>query len=198
MPFESTVARRNIAGFERRAVDGPDLVGAAVALIVVDDPEPSFVLTLRAPKLRAHAGQWALPGGKMDRGETPVVTARREVSEEIGIDLSPGAVMGILDDYETRSGYVITPVVFHLGTDFEPVVATDEIAEIYTIPLSSIDVEPTFSRIEQSSRPVIKLPMLGKFIHAPTAAILYQFCQVAIHGQHTRVHEFEQPLFAWK
>jgi hypothetical protein len=45
---------------------------------------------------------------------------------------------------------------------------------------------------------VIQLPLLGSYLHAPTAAIIYQFCQVALHGAGTRVAHFEQPVFAWK
>ena len=86
---------------------------AAVALVLLPDDEgrACFVLTRRAARLSAHAGQWALPGGRLDPGETAEEAARRELHEEVGLDLGPDAVLGALDDYPTRSGFVITPVV---------------------------------------------------------------------------------------
>ena len=53
-------------------------------------------------------------------------------------------------------------------------------------------------KIPQSDRPVLQLPLLGRMVNAPTAAIIYQFCQVALHGLATRVAHYEQPVFAWK
>ena len=70
-----------------------------------------MLLTRRAAGLRAHRGQWALPGGRCDEGETPVEAALRELHEELGLELGPDDVLGLLDDYPTRSGYLITPVV---------------------------------------------------------------------------------------
>ena len=78
---------------------------------------PAFLLTRRAPKLRAHGGQWALPGGRIDERETPARAAMREVAEELALTLPASSMLGALDDYETRSGYVITPLVFWGGAD---------------------------------------------------------------------------------
>ncbi|MGV2389358.1 MAG UNVERIFIED_CONTAM: CoA pyrophosphatase [Microcystis novacekii LVE1205-3] len=72
---------------------------------------PALVLTRRAATLRAHAGQWAMPGGRLDAGETPEQAALRELHEEVGLACAPADVLGRLDDYATRSGYLITPVV---------------------------------------------------------------------------------------
>jgi mutator protein MutT len=75
---------------------------------------PALLLTRRASGLRSHAGQWALPGGRLDEGETPEQAALRELQEEVGLTPDPSAVLGRLDDYATRSGYLITPVVVWL------------------------------------------------------------------------------------
>jgi hypothetical protein len=72
------------------------------------------------------------------------------------------------------------------------------VAEIHVIPLADLDVEPRLVSIPESPAPVIQLPLLGGYVHAPTAAILYQFCQVALHQNPVRVAHFEQPVFAWK
>jgi hypothetical protein len=107
-------------------------------------------------------------------------------------------VLGVLDDYPTRSGYVITPVVVWLTAGRQLTANPDEVAELYQIPLASLDVTPRFIAIPESDRPVIQLPLVGHFVHAPTAAVLYQFREVALHGRETRVAHLEQPVFAWR
>ncbi|MDO8364567.1 MAG: CoA pyrophosphatase [Actinomycetota bacterium] len=161
----------------------------------------SFLLCRRAAKLNNHGGQWALPGGRMDPGETPEDTARRELHEELGLDLGAEAVIGRLDDYVTRSGYVMTPVVLWAGG--EVVLRPDpaEVAHVYRIGLHHLQREdsPRFITIPESDRPVVQLPLGGDLIHAPTGAVLVQFRWVALDGRaDERVHEFEQPVFAWK
>jgi 8-oxo-dGTP pyrophosphatase MutT (NUDIX family) len=111
----TTIAGR-LADFPRVAAERPELKQAAVAVCVTEhEGAPALVLTRRAARLRAHAGQWALPGGRRDPGETAVAGALREVREEIGLDLAETDVLGLLDDYVTRSGYVMTPVVCRAG-----------------------------------------------------------------------------------
>jgi 8-oxo-dGTP pyrophosphatase MutT (NUDIX family) len=190
----------NLEGFERRALDPTGLRVAAVAVtLCMAAGVPSFVLTRRASKMRNHAGQWALPGGRKDEDETPEQTARRELLEEVGLDVGPDTVLGLLDDYVTRSGFVITPVVVWAGDD--PVLVADpgEVAAIYVLPLAQLDRpdSPRFITIPESSRPVVQMPLVDTLIHAPTAAILYQMREVVVHGRSTRVAHLEQPVFAW-
>jgi 8-oxo-dGTP pyrophosphatase MutT (NUDIX family) len=190
----------NLERFERRALDPTGLRVAAVAVtLCVTEGVPSFVLTRRASKMRRHAGQWALPGGRKDEGETPQETARRELLEEVGLAVEADAVLGLLDDYVTRSGFVITPVVVWAGDD--PVFTADpnEVAAIYVLPLAQLDLpdSPRFITIPESERPVVQMPLVDTLIHAPTAAILYQMREVVVHGRSTRVAHLEQPVFAW-
>src|ERR1700761_1339988 len=111
-PIDRDIIALRIAGFPRLAADRPDLKQAAVAACVtVYGGLPCLLITRRAARLRAHAGQWALPGGRRDAGETAVEGALRELAEEVGLELGPGAVLGLLDDYVTRSGSVMTPVI---------------------------------------------------------------------------------------
>lgn len=176
---------------------------AAVAIVIVDSVADgaSFVLCRRSARLRAHAAQWALPGGRIDAGETPSQAALRETHEEVGVALGESAVLGLLDDYGTRSGYVMTPVVVWGGTvDLDP--NPDEVLAAYRIGLHELCREdsPRFVSIPESDRPVVQIPLRGDLIHAPTGAVLAQFRFVAVDGRtgdSCRVVEFEQPVFAW-
>jgi 8-oxo-dGTP pyrophosphatase MutT (NUDIX family) len=193
--------RANLAGFEREPHEGPPLRAAAVALALVpdDDGRPCFVLTRRAPRLRAHGGQWALPGGRLDEGETAEAAALRELAEEVGLEAPASSVLGRLDDYATRSGFVITPVVlFCAQAALAP--NPNEVAAVYRVPLAELERPdvPRLRAIPESDRPVISIPLLGTFIHAPTAAVLYQLREVGVWGRPTRVSQFEQPVFAWR
>ena len=176
------------------------------------DEDLGVWLTRRSAGLRAHAGQIALPGGRFDDGEDAVAAALRELREELGIRLSRADVLGVLDDYPTRSGYVITPVVLWAGPPTrpcvdgslasslsqEPVPNPAEVAVVDRVALTELDIEPRFVRIPESDRPVIQLPIFGTLVHAPTAAMLYQFREVALHDRHTPVRDLEQPPFAWR
>jgi 8-oxo-dGTP pyrophosphatase MutT (NUDIX family) len=173
---------------------------AAVAITVVsNDGGPAVLLTRRADSLRTHPGQYALPGGRIDPGESAVDAALRELAEELGIRLTPDAALGLLDDYLTRSGYLITPVVVWAGElDQPPRPQEAEVAEVFAIPFHDLDVEPVFVAIPESDRPVIRLPLRGGWLHAPTAAVLHQFREVVLHRRRTRVAHLEQPVFAWR
>jgi 8-oxo-dGTP pyrophosphatase MutT (NUDIX family) len=190
----------NLSRFRRVAAFRPELKQASVALsVMASDGGDSLLITRRAPTLRAHAGQWALPGGRRDAAETVEDAALRELAEETGLRLGPDAVLGLLDDYVTRSGYVITPVVVWGGVPAHELAGSaSEVAHVYQIPLADLDVEPEFLTIPESASPVIRLPLFDRYLHAPTAAIIYQFCQVALHGREQRVAHFEAPVFLWK
>ncbi len=177
---------------------------AAVAIVLVGNAEgeASFVITRRAATLRSHGGQWAIPGGRVDPGESPEQTALRELWEEVGLRLPEANVLGRLDDYPTRSGYVITPVVVWGDGAGELAPNPAEVAKAYVVPLHALDLPqiPQLRSIPESDRPVLSLPieMLGVDVHAPTAAVLFQLREVAVHGRSTRVDHFEQPVFAWR
>lgn len=192
----------NLRGFERAAADGAGLRHAAVAVTIAGDEEGKacFLLTRRAATLRRHAAQWALPGGGLDADESPIEGALRELEEEVGLTLGADAAIGLLDDYPTRSGYLITPVV--VWSHARPVLNLDpaEVESAHLVPLAELD-KPEFPRLipgTDPDRPVIQLPLYGRFVHAPTAAVLYQFREVALHGRATRVAHFDQPTFAWR
>lgn len=159
----------------------------------------AFLLCRRASRLNTHSGQWALPGGRLDPGEDPVEAAIREVDEEVGVSLNESDVLGWLDDYPTRSGYVITPIVLWAGSNDDLKPSPDEVLAVYRVGLHALrDGETRFVSIPESDRPVVQVPLGQDLIHAPTGAVLYQFRQVAMMGQvGERVDHLEQPVFAW-
>jgi len=190
---------------------------AAVALTVVesgigpaaypsDEPvttwsmEAALLLTRRVGRLRQHAGQWALPGGRLDDGETAIEAALRELEEEVGLALLPHAVLGCLDDYPTRSGYLITPVVVWAGAARELRPNPDEVASVHRIPFAELLREdaPMLEDGPVPGHPVLRMPVGPSWIAAPTAAMLYQFRECCLLGRATRVAHFDQPAFAWR
>jgi 8-oxo-dGTP pyrophosphatase MutT (NUDIX family) len=207
-PFNDTT-RRNIAercaAFARVAASeqAPALKRAAVAVALTEASNgadgTALLLTLRAAGLRAHSSQWALPGGRCDPGETQVQAALRELHEELGVALGEGDVLGLLDDYPTRSGYLITPVVMWVAARTAIAPNPAEVASVHRIALDAIEQEDAFSftTIPESPRRVIRFHHAGQYIHAPTAALIYQFREM-LAGRDTRVAELEQPVFAWR
>ena len=196
--------RRNLSAFERHEPTGVPLKAAAVAIVVIHDPVQAadcFLLTRRSSRLRGHSAQYALPGGRLDGHESPAEAALRELREELGLSLGEDAVLGLLDDYETRSGYRVTPLVVWGGSADVLAPNPDEVARVFRIPLEELDHPdiPVLERIPESDRPVLSIPLatVGHRIYAPTAAMIFQFREVALHGRATRVAGYEQPKFAW-
>jgi 8-oxo-dGTP pyrophosphatase MutT (NUDIX family) len=197
--------RANLAAFQSIPLvgEGPHRAAVAVAIVTGRDGGPCFVLTERAAGMRNHPNQYALPGGRIDPGETPETAALRELDEEVGLRPGPESDLGRLDDYETRSGFVITPVVIWcIGVGAgEPAANPAEVASVRAIPLAVLDGPdvPRLQRIPESDRPVIQIPLGDDDgVYAPAGAILYQLREVGLHGRATRVAHFEQPVFAWR
>jgi 8-oxo-dGTP pyrophosphatase MutT (NUDIX family) len=158
------------------------------------------LLTRRAATLRSHGGQWALPGGRVDAGEEAVEAALRELHEEVGLRLGPDSVLGVLDDYATRSGFVLTPFVLWGGADPAMTLDPAEVRSVHRISLRELcrADSPRFISIPESPRPVVQIPIGGDLIHAPTGAVLLQFRRVGVEGVLERVVDYEQPVFAWR
>lgn len=208
------IIHHRIEDFQRLSMPVAHLQRAAVAICVVDyqgagglsglgtqAPESAaLILTRRSKKLKNHPGQWALPGGRMETGEEPSETALRELREEVGLTLHPNRVVGALDDFVTRSGFIITPVVVWGGTDVELVKNDREVASIHRVPCSELlrRDAPLLETSGDGNNPVLFMPAGDSWIAAPTAALLFQFREVALLGREVRVSHYEQPSFAWR
>lgn len=209
-PYQFSAALRqqvtsNLTAFTVQTLDQRQLRHAAVAIVITKhpgSPEASILLTLRPDHMNRHGGQYALPGGRLDTDEPPVHGALRELHEELGLFIGTEHVLGVLDDYPTRSGFRITPIIVWADdlTSLKP--DPDEVALVFHIPITELDNPdiPILSDAAPGDRPVLSayLPTLGHEVYAPTAAMLYQFREVAMRGGATRVADYDQPNFAWK
>ncbi|MDC2963749.1 CoA pyrophosphatase [Gammaproteobacteria bacterium] len=194
--------RSNLSGFKdlRQSTEGKRQAAVAITICQFEG-ESSVVVTRRSSKLKEHSGQWALPGGRVDDNETLVAAALRELEEEVNIKVEDEAVLGTLDDYITRSGYVITPIVIFADLEKNQIVGNpSEVASVHFFSFTELNRKdsPNLETIPQSDRQVLSMNYLDDRIYAPTAAMLYQFREVAILGRATRVLDFDQPLFAWR
>jgi 8-oxo-dGTP pyrophosphatase MutT (NUDIX family) len=188
-----------LASFDRVPIVRPGLRAASVAVcVLLREDVPCLLITRRAADLRRHAGQWALPGGGREARESVPDAALRELREETGVVAAPDQVLGLLDDFATRSGFLMTPVVVWGGPVGALSRQASEVARIHVIPLADFDHPPELLRIPESPALVLRLALLGGYVYAPTAAIIHQFCQLALHGKATRVAHYEQPVFAWR
>jgi mutator protein MutT len=211
-----TLVHERLQGFDVRGLPAEGRQHAAVAVAVSEaghgaglpglpthpawSDAPALLLTRRASTLRRHAGQWALPGGRIDAGETPEQAALRELHEEIGLALPPEAILGRLDDYATRSGWRITPIVVWAGAAQALQLDAGEVASLHRIPAAELlrADAPILNHVRGAEHPVLRMPVGSGWIAAPTAAFLYQFRELCLLGRPTRAAHFDQPAFAWK
>jgi 8-oxo-dGTP pyrophosphatase MutT (NUDIX family) len=186
----------NLTAFPRVAIEAADLRRAAVAIVLSPlDDQLTYLLTRRALTMRRGAGNYALPGGNFEPGEDAVAAAIRETAEELGVAVGREAALGLLDDFVTLGGHCVTPVVLWSPT---PVTLTPDPAEVHEAWHASVDDldHPESPRAEahpDGGEPILRMFARGQWINPPTAAWLYQFREVGLHGRPTRVSTVGQP-----
>lgn len=196
----------NMTKLERWTVEDEGLRRAAVAVVVAPsekDDSACILLTRRPASIKRHAAQIAFPGGRFEPGETAEQAALRETREEVGLTLSSEDIIGLLDDFPTRSGFAITPVVFWCGKRAHLEPDPNEVDRVFYVPFAEINDPqiPQFINpdgIEGDRVFCAPLSTIGHEVYAPTAAILYQFRELCIRGEVKRVSDLEQPQFAWQ
>lgn len=190
------LVRKNLAAHTARLADS-EARRAAVALTLLTHRDEPHVLILKRSFSGRNAGQWALPGGRADDGESAIETALRELEEETGIKAGPEHVAGRLDDFVTGSGFVIQPVVVVLREKVRMRRDPREVHSLHPIPVRRL-VGPDVPRWIPAGdgQSVLQMPLRHDMvIHAPTGALLYQLRELALFGRATRVVDLTQPTF---
>lgn len=186
----------HLARFDRIAMDIGERRRAAVAIVLSPTKKgPAYLLTRRALHMRRGAGNYALPGGNVDPGEDAIDTARRETDEELGVRLGREAALGLLDDFVTLGGHVVTPVVFWTPEPLTIAPNPEEVHAAWFVPLADLD-HPKAPRSEPNpdgGPPILRMYSRGGWLNPPTAAWLYQFREVCLHGRLVRTDAIGQP-----
>lgn len=171
--------------------------GAAVSVVVFDVAgDAHYCLMKRASKGR-NAGQWALPGGKIETGESDVEAALREAQEEVSLPSARAEVLGRLDHHVTMSGFVMSPFVVAAPRGWRPVAAAAEVRRTFEFPVAGLLGEQVvrWAQVDEGERLLQMHLAEGVRIHAPTGGVLWQFRETALRGREVDVSTLRHPEF---
>ena len=156
--------------------DDQALAPAAVLAAITDRSSPGIILTVRHADLRTHAGQVALPGGRLDDGEDAQAAALREAWEELGLDPAAVEPVGRLEPYRTLTGFAVTAVVGVIPPDLPLLPHEHEVADWFEAPLGFVldpaNQQPHSALFEGRMRHYYRIDWNGRTIWGATAAML--------------------------
>jgi 8-oxo-dGTP pyrophosphatase MutT (NUDIX family) len=183
---------QNLRLFQPRVSELAQTPAAVAIVILLEGEVPTVPIFQRPLNMRRHAGQMAIPGGRVHEGEDVEECALRELGEELGISVERKEVLGRLDDFDTRSGFTITPVVVWSGAAAKTLLPSpEEVARLFLIPAPELQQAVALASNVPADQFSLKFREVEVF--APTAAMLYQFSEVALDGRTSRVADFHQP-----
>lgn len=174
-----------------RDIPSEGLRPAAVLIAVTereDHPEGPGVLLIHRPShMRAHPGQVAFPGGKLEPGENAIEAALREAEEELGIHAADVRVIGPTDKFRTGTGYDVTPVLARVPPDLPLDPNPAEVAEWFEAPfgfvLDRANQHHKSAVFRGAERSYIEIMWNGHRIWGVTAAIIANLAQrIDWHG----------------
>lgn len=192
-----TLFGSRLGAWSRTAVsDGPGVRRAAVVITLYERNTVPHFLMIKRVNRGSNPGQWALPGGKVDAGESAVDAGLRELREETGLVAEQDDVLGLLDDFTASRGIVITPVVVMLTGPRRPLRSPAEVASLHPLPLTALTAPHVPRWKDTPNGPLLQLPLRHDMVvHAPTGAILWQFAEVVLKGTPLRVSDAMEPGF---
>jgi len=149
---------------------------AAVLVAFTEREEPGMLLLHRPSNMRAHPGQIAFPGGKIDPGETAQQAALREAWEELGVPPEKVTIVGNGDLYRSHSGFDITPVLATVPADIEIRPNPAEVAQWFEAPVSHMlhpdNHHEKWAEWKDVMRPYYEIPWQGHVTWGVTAALI--------------------------
>jgi 8-oxo-dGTP pyrophosphatase MutT (NUDIX family) len=170
---------------------------ASVSVILFEEEDECRYVLIRRARRGRNAGQWALPGGKVEPDETALEGALREAREEVALDDRACRILGVLDDFTTMTGFVITPFVVAAPIGWRPVADAEEVRSVHSFSIERLHGPEVVHWAEQPDGTTLLQMRLDDQVrvHAPTGAILLQFRELGLFGRHTAVADLTQPTF---
>ena len=162
---------------------------AAVLIGLMDDPKNglSLLLTRRTTNLKHHAGEISLPGGSFEKDQDTNIqsTALREAKEEIGLSSEQTEILGFLEpQISLGTGFIVTPIIAHIESSFVPLIDTNEVEELFSVPLSFFTNNTNLNHehriFDQIKWSVYSYHYEDYLIWGLTAQIIRKFCNKII------------------